>query len=50
MATRDAKKKRAYKDMQIALELKEEKRKEEAELVKRENERYMAYVKELDGR
>ena len=36
--------------MQVALELKEQKKMEEGELVKRENERYLAYVKELEGR
>lgn len=36
--------------MKIALELKESKRRELSELEKRENEKYMAYIKEMDKR
>lgn len=47
---RDHKKKKAFEDMLVALELKEKKRREEAEISRQEEERYMAYIKELDSR
>lgn len=50
MEMRDHKKKKAFEDMQLALELKEEKRREDELLVRKEEAKYTAYVKELDSR
>ena len=36
--------------MQVQLEIKQQKKREEEELKKYENERYLSYIKELDGR
>lgn len=47
---RSTKKKQAFEDMQVQLELKHQKKREEEQLKKRENEQYLAYVKELDSR
>lgn len=44
------KKKKAFQDMQFALKLKEEQRMAELELIRQEEARYTAYVKELDSR
>lgn len=46
----EMKKKKAFEDMKTALELKETKKKELADIEKREDEKYMAYIKEMDKR
>ncbi len=50
MEIKDQKKKKAFQDMQFALKLKEEQRMAELELIRQEEARYTAYVKELDSR
>ena len=50
MQQREQKKKNAFQDMLVALEMKEEQKKAIAELEKKENAKYSAYVKELDSR
>ena len=50
MEIKGEKKKKAYKDMQIALELKEQQRAAELQLVRKEEAKFTAYAKELDSR
>lgn len=50
MEIKDQKKKKAFQDMQVALRLKEQQREAEKELIRQEEAKYMAYVKELDSR
>ena len=47
---RETQKKKAFEDMQVQLEIKQQKKKDEEELKKYQNQRYLAYIKELDGR
>lgn len=42
---RETQKKNAFEDMKIQLEIKSQRRKEEEELKKIENEKYIAYMK-----
>lgn len=50
MEFKDQKKKKAFQDMQEALRLKEQQRRVEQELIRQEEAKYMAYLKELDSR
>lgn len=50
MEIKEKKKKKAFKDMQSALELKEYQKQTEVELVRKEEAKYMSYIKELDSR
>lgn len=50
MEIKDQKKKKAFQDMQFALKLKEEQRMAQLELIRQEEAKYTAYVKELDSR
>lgn len=47
---RETQKKTAFEDMKVQLHIKEQRRREEDELKKIENEKYVAYMKELDNR
>ena len=50
MEVKDQKKKKAFQDMQIALKIKEEQRKAELDIIRQEEAKYLAYIKELDSR
>lgn len=50
MEQNEYKKRKAFEDMKLALELKQSKKRELTDLEKRENEKYMAYIKEMDKR
>lgn len=50
MEVKDQKKKKAFQDMQRALQIKEQQRQEELELIRQEEAKYLTYIKELDSR
>ena len=50
MEIKDKKKKKAFQDMKEALILKEQQKVAEIELTRKEEAKYMSYIKELDSR
>lgn len=50
MEVKDQKKKKAFQDMQRALQIKEQQRQAELELIRQEEAKYLTYIKELDSR